>query len=105
MTNRERVLMAINHEQPDRSPIDIGGFKVMLNIDEEILQRCHADFRTHYMGFTGPEWEDKWIDDTHFIDILGEGGGYVCAPAHNIQSDVPIENLLAMCDAAYNYEK
>ena len=37
------------------------------------------------------------------IDILGKGGGYICGPAHNIQSDVPPENFFALCDAAYEY--
>jgi len=34
------------------------------------------------------------------IEILGSGGGYILAPAHNIQSDVPPENVAAMFDAA-----
>ena len=31
--------------------------------------------------------------------ILGKGGGYLIAPAHNIQSDTPVENVLAFVDA------
>jgi len=34
------------------------------------------------------------------VTILGKGGGYVVAPAHNIQNDVPIENVIAMIEAA-----
>lgn len=37
------------------------------------------------------------------IDILGNGGGYVFAPSHNIQADVPMENISAMFDAALEY--
>ena len=33
-------------------------------------------------------------------DILGENGGYVLSAAHNIQADVPAENILAMFLAA-----
>ena len=33
------------------------------------------------------------------IDILGRGGGYVVAPAHCVQPDVPPRNVLAMIDA------
>ncbi len=33
------------------------------------------------------------------IEILGKDGGYVVAPAHNVQSDVPPENLLEMVNA------
>jgi uroporphyrinogen decarboxylase len=32
---------------------------------------------------------------------LGPGGGYVISPVHNIQPDVPPENIVAMYDAAY----
>jgi uroporphyrinogen decarboxylase len=31
--------------------------------------------------------------------ILGKGGGYILAPAHNIQPDTPVENLLAIYEA------
>jgi len=34
------------------------------------------------------------------IDQLGEGGGYVLSAVHNIQADVPPENVVAMYDAA-----
>ena len=33
------------------------------------------------------------------IDILGAGGGYIVAPAHNIQDDTPVENILALFEA------
>ncbi|HWT79910.1 MAG TPA: uroporphyrinogen decarboxylase family protein, partial [Candidatus Methylomirabilis sp.] len=32
---------------------------------------------------------------------LGPGGGYVVSPVHNIQPEVPPENVVAMYDAAY----
>ena len=31
--------------------------------------------------------------------ILGSGGGYIAAPAHNIQDDTPVENIYAMYEA------
>ena len=34
------------------------------------------------------------------LAALGRGGGYVLAPAHNIQDDVPPENIAAMVEAA-----
>jgi uroporphyrinogen decarboxylase len=34
------------------------------------------------------------------IGDLGPGGGYVLAACHNIQADVPPENVLAMFEAA-----
>ncbi|HAM11641.1 MAG: hypothetical protein A2X05_10720 [Bacteroidetes bacterium GWE2_41_25] len=36
------------------------------------------------------------------IDILGKEGGYIIAPAHNIQPDTPVENIMAFFDAAIN---
>jgi len=33
---------------------------------------------------------------------LGRGGGYIIAPCHNINVDIPVENVLAMFDAARN---
>ena len=36
----------------------------------------------------------------HLIDVLGEGGGYILAPAHAIQAGTPPENVLAMFHAA-----
>jgi uroporphyrinogen decarboxylase len=36
------------------------------------------------------------------IEILGKDGGYIVAPAHNIQPDTPIENVLAFFEAVKN---
>lgn len=33
------------------------------------------------------------------IDILAKGGGYLLAPAHNVQADTPLENIFAMFEA------
>lgn len=32
------------------------------------------------------------------IAILGKNGGYIMAPAHNIQPDTPLENIFALFD-------
>ncbi|MEX1327605.1 MAG: uroporphyrinogen decarboxylase family protein [Desulfobacterales bacterium] len=34
------------------------------------------------------------------VEDMGEGGGYVLGSVHNLQSDVPIENILAMFEHA-----
>jgi uroporphyrinogen decarboxylase len=36
------------------------------------------------------------------IDILGKNGGYIVAPAHNIQPDTSVDNILAFFEAALN---
>jgi len=37
------------------------------------------------------------------IEQMGYGGGYVLAPCHNLQPDVPLENILAMFQYAREY--
>jgi uroporphyrinogen decarboxylase len=37
------------------------------------------------------------------IDILGQKGGFIVAPAHNIQDDTPIENVIALFEAVKEY--
>ncbi len=87
MTPRERVLKALNHESPDRVPIDFGGFQTGIHrnayrrlIDhmgikdevtildpvqqlarpcEELLQRFHVD--TRYVVAHGPDGFDGTI--------------------------------------------
>jgi uroporphyrinogen decarboxylase len=39
------------------------------------------------------------------IDHLAPGGGFVLAAVHNIQPDVPPQNIIAMYEAAQNYGK
>ena len=34
------------------------------------------------------------------IEVLGKGGGYILAPVHTVEPDVPIENLLAVYETA-----
>lgn len=37
------------------------------------------------------------------LEILGHGGGYILAPCHVLQTDVPTENILAMSDAGLEF--
>ena len=37
------------------------------------------------------------------IEALGRGGGYVLSAVHNIQPDLPVENVLAMYRHAREY--
>ena len=36
----------------------------------------------------------------HTIDVMTPGGGYIFAPAHQIQPDTPLENTLAVFEEA-----
>jgi len=48
--------------------------------------------------------EDVQLEVEARIRDLASSGGYVLAAVHNIQEDVPSENILAMVDAAVNFE-
>jgi uroporphyrinogen decarboxylase len=37
------------------------------------------------------------------IGALAPGGGYILNPTHNVQPDVPVENLLTMIEAGLEY--
>jgi uroporphyrinogen decarboxylase len=43
--------------------------------------------------------DDVKSDVSRNIDALAPGGGFVFAAVHNIQSEVPPENIIAMCEA------
>jgi uroporphyrinogen decarboxylase len=45
------------------------------------------------------------METTKIIQTLGEGGGLILGPVHNVQPDVPPENLVAMCQAVQEYAK
>lgn len=47
--------------------------------------------------------EDVAAETRRIIGILGEGGGYIVNPVHNIQADVPAENIIALFEAAREY--
>ncbi len=97
-THRERTLAALNHEEPDRAPIDFGGaeftsitlgayekLKKHLGVTketdvmsiihsvahpaEEILQRFAVDTRNVQPGRYAGE-RDRWVDENCYIDIF-----------------------------------
>ena len=43
-TSRERVLKAVNHQQPDRIPIDLGGFQTGIH------RKAYEDLIEHLVG-------------------------------------------------------
>jgi uroporphyrinogen decarboxylase len=49
--------------------------------------------------------EDCRREALHRIQVIGKGGGYIFAPAHCIQPDTPIENILAIYEVANGKEK
>jgi len=100
MTSRERVMAALNHEEPDRVPIDlsqavgdgitIAAYRNLLRhlgmdersaqikdkrgqtakVDEAVLQRFRVDFRG--IGLGAPDnWQDRWLDERTVQDEWG----------------------------------
>lgn len=47
--------------------------------------------------------EEIEADVAEKIRVLGEGGGYMCAPAHILQSDTPVENIECFIQAVKKY--
>jgi len=39
------------------------------------------------------------------INILGQDGGFILAPSHVLQTDVPLQNIEALYRAGYKYGK
>jgi uroporphyrinogen decarboxylase len=55
----------------------------------------------HVLPFASPE---KIIEDVkNNLEIFKPGGGYVFNNVHNIQPDIPAENIVAMYEAAYEF--
>jgi uroporphyrinogen decarboxylase len=99
-THRERILAALNHEEADRVPIDLGGaeFSTMTvpaykNLEaylgmnheinmlstihsvvhphEEVLKRFDVDTRIVLLGSIEGSPHEKWLDENTFIDMFG----------------------------------
>ena len=93
MNHKERVLTALNHEEPDRVPVDFGNrlsFWGAMDTTEILPNGTVDDVRNEIR---------KIIRD------LAPGGGFVLASVHNLQADIPPENIVAMFEAASQYGK
>jgi uroporphyrinogen decarboxylase len=44
--------------------------------------------------------EECRAEARHRLDVIAQGGGYIFAPAHCIQPDTPLENILAAYEEA-----
>jgi uroporphyrinogen decarboxylase len=46
--------------------------------------------------------EECRMEARHRIDIIAKGGGYIFSPAHCIQPDTPLKNIIAIYEEALN---
>ena len=73
-----------------------------LKMDFETLKRTYGDSLTFHGGIDIQQLLPRGlprqiIDEVKRTrEILGANGGYILAPAHHIQSDTPVENILAL---------
>jgi uroporphyrinogen decarboxylase len=47
--------------------------------------------------------DEVFAEVEKMIRVMGKNGGYILGPGHNIQGDTPMENIVAMFDAARKY--
>jgi uroporphyrinogen decarboxylase len=62
----------------------------------------HGSIDTQYVL---PQGSPRQVADNvrQMTDILGSGGGFILAPCHVLQTDVPTENVCAMYETGYEY--
>ena len=69
MKHRERVLKAINHEEPDRVPIDLGS-----TTNSSILKEAYDELR-NYLGmdstYSGLISRMMWVEDVDDDVVVG----------------------------------
>lgn len=64
----------------------------------------HGSIDTQYVLPQGSA-EDVEKEVKKMINILGQDGGFILAPSHVLQTDVPLQNIEALYRAGYNYGK
>ena len=64
----------------------------------------HGAIDTQYLLPYGSPAEVK-SEAKRVMEILGKNGGYIAAPVHNLQADVPVENIIALSDAVKEFGK
>jgi uroporphyrinogen decarboxylase len=47
---------------------------------------------------------DDVLNESDRLLRMGREGGYIFAPSHDVEGDVPLENILAFMDQAKNQE-
>ena len=131
MNSRERVFAAINHQEPDRVPIDFGATSqtgihaiAYTKLKEYLgIKRGHTRINDPILQLGEPEEEvldyfrgadSRWVLNrkwpaevkkhvTELLEIFAPGGGYVWNTVHNILPDVPPENIVAAIEGVHEF--
>lgn len=81
------------------------------NMNTEVLGREFGDKLCFHGGIDSQNLlvngtpEDVRKEVHTRIRHLGQGGGYICAPSHNVQYGVPMKNVVALYDAVHEFGK
>jgi len=94
-TSEQRVRRSLSHREPDRVPFDLGATGVT-GIHSP-LEAAENVEKVERHPWPGPE------ETTRRIEELAPGGGFVFSAVHNIQADVPPENIMAMWETLQEY--
>lgn len=95
LANAETINDIENYPWPD--PLDPGRFVGMQEAARHVA-------RVERKGvFLGRMSSGMWNETKRRIEDLAPGGGYVFAPIHIIQSDIPVENIIAMWETLQEY--
>jgi hypothetical protein len=116
VTPKQRQLATIGREPTDRISLDAICIENTAQVaellgcaDNEVHDRLGIDGRVVAAGFAGeapvgangqPLLRDEVM---HCIDVLGNGGGYICGPDHHIKPDVSAQNTVELFHTAINY--
>ena len=76
--------------------------------DVEQMKALYGDKVTFYGGVSTqrllPEGTPEEVEEEtrRMLRLMGNGGGYICAPTHAMPNDIPTENVLAFLRAVQN---
>ena len=84
MTQRERILAASEHLEPDRVPVDLGTKKSVLT--KGAVQEVKHDVK-------------------HRLELFMPGDGFGFNTAHNILPEAPPQNSVAMFEAIQEFNR
>ncbi len=79
------------------------------NMEPDRLKEAFGDRLTFWGGINTQETlpfgtPEEVVEETkRIISILGKGGGYILNSVHNIQAEVPPENIVAMYETGVNH--
>jgi hypothetical protein len=99
LTPIERFRLAVSHRQPDRPPIQV-------YLTDQMRRKLagHVERRTGSRAVLPAleceSGEECRAEAAERIRVIGAKDGYIFGPAHNIQSDAPLANVLAIYETA-----